>query len=197
MHELLHDRIPDDRPAELHGDIAKVADRAGRMSNLNGNVRIDPGLDRLDERPVVAHLCLVRDGIVSGEPYLNFSDALAERTIAAPVWVHFGIGNIFRIFVGSIADRLAEEGRMDRGITCVETFDYDVVDRIYRPYDNLSLSVYLHGDGTVEKKVVGVFSEAVKAQASDEAQWNRLKEIFTAQSLQMVTFTITEKKKRR
>ena len=120
-------------------------------------------------------------------------DALAARTIAAPVWVHFGIGNIFRIFVGSIADRLAEEGKMDRGITCVETFDYDVVDRIYRPYDNLSLSVYLHGDGTVEKKVVGVFSEAVKAQASDEAQWNRLKEIFTAQSLQMVTFTITEK----
>ena len=37
-------------------------------------------------------------------------DALAARTIAAPVWVHFGIGNIFRIFVGSIADRLAEEG---------------------------------------------------------------------------------------
>ena len=34
---------------------------------------------------------------------------------------------------------------MDRGITCVETFDYDVVDKIYKPYDNLGLSVILHG----------------------------------------------------
>lgn len=32
-----------------------------------------------------------------------------------------------------------------------------------------------------------------KAMSSDEAQWNRLKEIFTSPSLQMVSFTITEK----
>ena len=30
--------------------------------------------------------------------------ALYERTKKAPVWVHFGIGNIFRIFIGGIAD---------------------------------------------------------------------------------------------
>ena len=120
-------------------------------------------------------------------------EALAARTKEAPVWVHFGIGNIFRIFVGSIADRLVEAGRLDRGITCVETFDYDVVEKIYRPYDNLSLNVILHSDGTVDEKVVGVFAEAIKAQRSDEAQWARLKEVFASPSLQLATFTITEK----
>ena len=41
MHELLHDRIPDDRPAKIHGDITKVADSAGRMADLDRDVRID------------------------------------------------------------------------------------------------------------------------------------------------------------
>ncbi len=81
----------------------------------------------------------------------------------------------------------------DKGITCVETFDYDVVDKIYEPYDNLGLSVILHGDGTREYKVLGSLAEAIKAQSSDKVQWNRLKEIFRSPSLQMVSFTITEK----
>ena len=119
--------------------------------------------------------------------------AVAENTRKSPIWVHFGIGNIFRVFIGGIADRLLSEGEMDRGIICVESFDYDVVDKIYEPYDNLALSVILHGDGTKEKKVLGSLAEAVKAQATDPGQWKRLKEIFRAPSLQMVSFTITEK----
>ena len=110
-----------------------------------------------------------------------------------PVWVHFGIGNIFRVFIGGIADGLLEDGVLDRGITCVETFDYDVVDKIYDPYDNLGLSVILHGDGTRDYKVLGSMAEAVKAQSSDPYRWNRLKEIFASKSLRMVSFTITEK----
>lgn len=120
-------------------------------------------------------------------------EAVSARAKEAPVWVHFGIGNIFRVFIGGIADGLLEKGMLDRGITCVETFDYDVVDKIYEPYDNLGLSVILHGDGTREYKVLGSLAEAVKAQSSDSAQWNRLKEIFASESLQMVSFTITEK----
>lgn len=69
----------------------------------------------------------------------------------------------------------------------------DVIDKIYKPYDNLSLSVILHGDGTREYKVMGALAEAVKAQSPDPEQWNRLKEIFKAKSLQLVSFTITEK----
>lgn len=120
-------------------------------------------------------------------------EAASEKAKKDPVWVHFGIGNIFRIFIGGIADGLLESGAMDSGITCVETFDYDVVDQIYDPYDNLGLSVILHGDGTREYRVLGSMAETVKAQSGLPAQWNRLKEIFSNPSLQMVSFTITEK----
>lgn len=120
-------------------------------------------------------------------------EAVSERAKREPVWVHFGIGNIFRIFIGGIVDGLLEEGGMDRGLTCVETLDYDVVDKIYEPYDNLGLSVLLHGDGTREYKVLGSMAEAVKAQSTVPGQWKRLKEIFTNPSLQLVSFTITEK----
>ena len=120
-------------------------------------------------------------------------EKVSEKAKKEPEWVHFGIGNIFRIFIGGIADGLLEEGAMDRGITCVGTFDYDVVDKIYEPYDNLGLSVILHGDGTREYKVLGSLAEAVKAQSSNPEQWNRLKEIFASSSLQIVSFTITEK----
>lgn len=118
---------------------------------------------------------------------------VSEKAKREPRWVHFGIGNIFRVFIGGIADGLLEDGALDRGLTCVETFDYDVVDKIYRPFDNLGLNVILHGDGQREYKVLGALAEAVKAQSTDPQQWNRLKEIFSSPSLQMVSFTITEK----
>ena len=117
----------------------------------------------------------------------------AKKAQTAPRWAHLGIGNIFRIFIGSIADGLLENGELDTSLTCVETFDYDVVDKIYRPFDNLGLSVVLNTDGTRDYKVLGAFGEAVKAQSTDPEQWNRLKEIFVSPSLQLVSFTITEK----
>jgi len=120
-------------------------------------------------------------------------EKVSAQARKAPQWAHFGIGNIFRVFIGGIADGLLEAGILDRGITCVEAFDYDVVDKIYTPCDNLGLSVILHGDGAREYKVLGSLAEAVKAQSSNPAQWSRLKEIFTSPSLQMVSFTITEK----
>lgn len=120
-------------------------------------------------------------------------EEVSQKAKEAPQWVHFGIGNIFRVFIGGIVDGLLEEGAMDKGITCVETFDYDVVDKIYEPFDNLGMSVILHGDGKRDYKVLGSMAEAIKAQSSDPAQWNRLKEVFRSPSLQMVSFTITEK----
>ena len=45
---------------------------------------------------------------------LHFRDMMwkkiSEKAKEAPGWVHFGIGNIFRIFIGGIADGLLEEG---------------------------------------------------------------------------------------
>ena len=118
---------------------------------------------------------------------------LAERTRKDPVWVHFGIGNIFRIFIGGIADTLIRKGLLDRGITCAETFDYEVVAKIYQPFDNLVMAVTLHEDGRTDKQVLGSLSEAVKADSEDPEEWTRLKSVFTNPSLMMVSFTITEK----
>lgn len=120
------------------------------------------------------------------------AEALAEKTRKAPVWVHFGAGNIFRIFIGGVADRLIEQGEMDKGITCVETFDFDVIDQIYKPYDNLVLGVTLKADGSTEKQVIGSLTEGIKADGQPE-NMNRLKEIFTNPELAMISFTITEK----
>ena len=44
-------------------------------------------------------------------------EKVAEDTKKSPVWVHFGIGNIFRIFIGGIADSLLEQGVSDKGIS--------------------------------------------------------------------------------
>ena len=120
-------------------------------------------------------------------------EALAAETKRDPRWVHFGIGNIFRIFIGGIADRLVRAGEMDRGLICVETYDFDVVDKIYAPHDNLAIGVILYADGTTDRKVMGVFSEAVKARSAVAEEWSRMKEIFTNPDLQMISFTITEK----
>ena len=118
---------------------------------------------------------------------------VAENTKKCPTWVHFGIGNIFRMFIGGLADSLLNQGITDKGITCVETFDFDVVDKIYKPYDNLVLGVTLKADGSTEKKVIGSLTEAIKAQSQVAEDWDRLKAIFTAKEFQMATFTITEK----
>lgn len=120
-------------------------------------------------------------------------EKVAEETKKNPVWVHFGAGNIFRIFIGGIADTLISSGEMKKGITCVETFDFDVVDKIYRPYDNLVLAVTLKADGSTDKKVLGSLAEAIKAQSEVPEEWDRLKEIFSDKNLQMISFTITEK----
>ena len=116
-----------------------------------------------------------------------------EESYAGPRWVHFGIGNIFRFFIGGIADELLEKELMSTGIVCLETFDEEVVDKIYRPFDNLVLAVTLFGDGTTKEKVLAPLTEAHKAGPMFAEDWDRVKEIFKAPSLQMVSFTITEK----
>lgn len=82
---------------------------------------------------------------------------------------------------------------MEKGITCVETFDFDVVDKIYKPYDNLVLAVTLKADGSTDKQILGSLTEAVKAQSNVKEEWDRLIEIFKNPELKMISFTITEK----
>ena len=117
---------------------------------------------------------------------------LREKTAKEPTWVHFGGGNIFRAFPAAILNDALNTGKYDRGVIVAETFDFEVIDKAYAPYNNLSLLVSLQSTGTIEKKVIASVTEALKAdpQFSD---WQRLIEIFKNPSLQMISFTITEK----
>ena len=117
--------------------------------------------------------------------------AVREKTAKEPTWVHFGGGNIFRAFPAAILNDALNTGKYDRGVIVAETFDFEVIDKAYTPYNNLSLYVSLCSDGNIEKKVIASITEALKAdqQFSD---WQRLTEIFQKPSLQMISFTITE-----
>ena len=82
---------------------------------------------------------------------------------------------------------------MDRGITVVEGFDYEIIEKKYCPNDNYSILVTLKSDGKIEKTVVGSIGESCILDSNDETECGRLKEIFAKDSLQFATFTITEK----
>ena len=118
--------------------------------------------------------------------------ALREKTRKEPTWVHFGGGNIFRAFPAAILNEALNTGKYDRGVIVAETFDYEVIDKAYAPYDNLSLAVSLCSDGNIEKKVIASVTEALKADYQFD-DWKRLIEIFKSPTLQMISFTITEK----
>ena len=114
---------------------------------------------------------------------------IAENTRQKPQWLHFGAGNIFRVFPAVLCQRLIEQGEMDTGIVCCEGYDEEIITRCFRPYDNLSVAVTLNADGSIEKEVVGSMAESL-SMMYDSA---RVREIFETPSLQMVSFTITEK----
>ena len=120
-------------------------------------------------------------------------EAVTEKTTSSPTWLHFGAGNIFRGFVARLQQDLLNRGLADTGIIAADTFDYEIIDRIYRPYDNLTLMADLRPDGEVGYEVIGSVTEARKADPDQPDEMARLIEIACAPSLQMISFTITEK----
>ena len=117
--------------------------------------------------------------------------AMCEETAKAPVWVHFGAGNIFRGFIAGLQQRLLDAGAQKAGIVAVETFDDEVIERIYKPHDSMTLAVSLLPDGGTDLAINA--SIACGVCAGDPAQWETLCAIFRNPSLQMVSYTITEK----
>lgn len=118
---------------------------------------------------------------------------VVKKTHEQPTWVHFGAGNIFRAFPAAVLNDALNSGKYDRGVIVAESFDYEIIDKAYRPYENLSLLVSLQSGGTIEKKVIASITESLKADFQFAEDWARLVEIFCNPSLQMISFTITEK----
>lgn len=125
-------------------------------------------------------------------PGFDWKDMYAE-TEQHPTWVHFGSGSLFRAFHAMLQQSLIEQGLVKGGLYTAETFDYEIVENTYGPYDNLSLLVSLLPDGSMEKTVVGSVAGALRADPAYPQDYERLKEIFRNPSLQLITFTITEK----
>lgn len=118
---------------------------------------------------------------------------MRKHTVETPVWVHFGAGNIFRGFVAMLQQELLNKGEATCGIIAGDTFDYDIIKKIYKPHDELTMMVGLKPDGTTEREIVASIADSVCADSSDAAEMEKLRKIFVNPSLQMVSFTITEK----
>ena len=120
-------------------------------------------------------------------------ETVQKNTKENPFWVHFGVGNIFRAFQCNVVQNLLNAGVLDRGLTVAEGYDYEIIEKMNRPHDDLSILVTLKANGTIEKSVTGSIMESLALDSHDDTQFSRLKEIFAKDSLQMCTFTITEK----
>ena len=118
---------------------------------------------------------------------------MCQETRRHPFWVHFGAGNIFRAFQANVVQNLLNQGVLNRGLIVAEGFDYEIVEKMYRPHDNYSILVTLKADGSMDKTVIGSIAESVLLDSADDAEFGRMQEIFREDSLQMASFTITEK----
>ena len=115
-------------------------------------------------------------------------DAVREKTRRNPVWLHMGAGNIFRIFPAAAQQSLLDEGIENAGIIVCEVFDEEIADTVFSPYDNLCVGVTMKTGG-FDAGIIASVTDCLKASSSRA----RLNEIFTNTSLQMISFTITEK----
>lgn len=120
-------------------------------------------------------------------------ETVKKNTYEKPFWIHFGAGNIFRAFQANVVQNLLNEGILDTGLIAAEGYDYEIIEKSNRPHDNLTILATLKSDNTVEKTVVGSILESLILDSQNAAEYSRLKEIFAAPSLQLASFTITEK----
>ncbi len=125
-------------------------------------------------------------------PAFNCREMCAD-TENSPTWVHFGAGNIFRGFIAKLQQELLEKKLVTGGIIAADTFDYDIIDKIYTPCDNMTLMVSLLPDGTMEREVIASIAQGLRAGNAYPEDMARLRAAFRSPSLQIASYTITEK----
>ena len=120
-------------------------------------------------------------------------DEVIAKTRTSPAWLHVGGGNIFRAFIARIDQRLLNQGLTDTGIVVCGTMDYENFERVYKPFDNLSIICDLKSNGNTGYEIIGNITEAIAANYDIKENIERLNEIASNPSLQIISFTITEK----
>lgn len=118
--------------------------------------------------------------------------SVREAAEKAPSWLHFGPGNIFRAFIAAVQQQVLNEGKAKTGIIAVAPHSREAIDSVYRPHDDLSLMVTMKADETESLEVIGSVVDCLDSNP-DSPDWQSLERIVSAPSLEIISFTITEK----
>ncbi len=119
--------------------------------------------------------------------------AMIRETKENPFWIHFGAGNLFRAYQANVVQKLLDKGILKKGLIVAEGYDYEIIEKMNHPHDDYTILVTLKANGSIEKSVIGSVAESLVLDSDNEADYSRLKEIFCKDSLQIASFTITEK----
>ena len=116
-----------------------------------------------------------------------------KRTKEVPTWVHIAPSNLYVGEIAPIQQTLLEKGMVREGIVGIETWDEEIVDRIYKPHDNLRLRIVMPPQGENQIDIIASTADTLFADISRLREWAKALEYFAKPSLQMVTITCTEK----
>ncbi|MGL5988841.1 mannitol dehydrogenase family protein [Cetobacterium sp.] len=117
-------------------------------------------------------------------------EKIKEETLKTPKWLHFGAGNLFRAYMGKIGQVLIEKNLENTGIIVAESFDTEIIDTVYTPFDNLTILTTLNKNGDFQNEILGSIVKSIKATSEN---FLTLENIVKNISLQIISFTVTEK----
>ena len=72
-----------------------------------------------------------------------------------------------------LQQELLNKGEATCGIIAGDTFDYDIIKKIYKPHDELTMMVGLKPDGSTEREIVASIADSVCADSTDAAAYRK------------------------
>ena len=98
------------------------------------------------------------------------TDTIKATGWEQPRWIHFGAGNLYRAFHAAIAQELADQGKLDRGVVVAETFSPFTLVEVFAPYGYDGLQVIMNADGTLDERVIAVNAGGVATSGLEMTQ---------------------------
>ena len=129
---------------------------------------------------------------VEGVELIPLLQDIRNNTFAAPNWLHIGSGNIFRSFIADIAQKIIAKNGSNKGVIVADPYDGEIIEKIYKPYDNLFLSSILNPNGEFSLKLICSVTEALAPNLTQQ-DLDRFFHCFSESSLQIVSLSVTEK----